>query len=255
MASANVTIRDVRAISYMKVRVAARPSGLWLTPEMLNVPGQRFTGTVRENVVEGEFEIEHARYDGAHAPPFPPDLGGDASLKRFLGADDYIQAGDPVLAAQAREITDGARDSWDAARRLSAWVAVHIKGAIPGGVTARGTFDQGAGDCGGHSFLLAALCRSVGIPARVVWGCLYTPHQDGAFGQHAWNEVYMGAAGWIPLDTTASEVDYVDSGHLRIGVFGSVATSMNMRSIEILDYRGAGRGNASRHPASTSRPR
>ena len=125
-------------------------------------------------------------------------------------------------------------------------MAQHIKGAIPGGVTARGTFDQGAGDCGGHSFLLAAMCRSVGIPARVVWGCMYTPHQGGAFGQHAWNEVYMGPAGWIPLDTTIAEVDYVDSGHIRIGVFGSVATSLNSRSIDVLDYRVAPAGRSAR---------
>jgi transglutaminase-like putative cysteine protease len=249
MASANVSIPDLRGITYMKVRVAARPSGLWLTPDGLNVPGQRFTGTVRDNVVEGVFEIEHARYGGAAAPPFPPDFGADPDLKRFLGADDYIQAGDPVLAAKARDLTAGARDCWEATRRLSAWVASNIKGTIPGGVTARGTYDQGAGDCGGHSFLLAALSRSVGIPAHVVWGCMYTPHQGGAFGQHAWNEVYMGAAGWIPLDTTASEVDYVDSGHLRIGTFGSVATSLNIRSIEILDHRGSGRGPSAQRPA------
>jgi transglutaminase-like putative cysteine protease len=238
MAKANVAIPDIRGIAYMKVRVAARPSGVWLTPEALNFPGQRFTGTVRENAVDGVFEIEHARYDGANAPPFPAVLAGDPSLKRFLGSDDYIQAGDPVIADKAREITAGAKNSWEAARRLSAWVAQHIKGAIPGGVTARGTFDQGAGDCGGHSFLLAAMCRSVGIPARAVWGCMYTPQGGGAFGQHAWNEVYMGPAGWIPLDTTIGEPDYVDSGHIRIGVFGSVATSLNARSIEILEHRG-----------------
>ena len=109
MAKANVAIPDIRGIAYMKVRVAARPSGLWLTPEALSVPGQRFTGTVTENVVDGVFEIEHVKYDGANAPPFPTDFAGDASLKRFLGSDDYIQSGDPVLSAKAREITLGAR--------------------------------------------------------------------------------------------------------------------------------------------------
>ncbi len=116
----------------------------------------------------------------------------------------------------------------------------NIKGAIPGGGTARGTYDQLAGECGGHSFLLAAFCRAVGIPARAVWGCLYIPHGGGAFGQHAWNEVYMGEAGWIPLDTTIGETDYVDSGHVRIGVFQSLATSLNARSLEIIDHRSSG---------------
>jgi len=183
--------------------------------------------------------MAYPRYDGAGAPPFPPpDFSKDASLRPHLEANDMIQAGDAVLREKARGITAGSRDSWEAARRLSAWVATEIKGAIPGGITARGTFDQRAGECGGHSFLMAALSRSVGIPARVVWGALYVPDGGGAFGRHGWNEVYMGAAGWIPLDTTIRETDYVDSGHLRIGMFqSSVATNLDLREVEILEHR------------------
>ncbi len=252
---ANLLIQNVRGISYMKVRAAARPSGIRLTPEALSVPGQRFTGILQDNLLEGVFEIEHPRYDGAGAPPFPPpDFSKDPPLRRYLEANDMIQADDAVLRDKAREITAGSRDSWDAARRLSEWVAKEIKGVIPGGITARGTFDQRAGECGGHSFLMAAFSRSVGIPARVVWGALYVPDGGGGFGRHGWNEVYMGTAGWIPLDTTIQETDYVDSGHLRIGVFeASVATDLDLRQVEILEYRvapaagphaGPGRGPA-----------
>ncbi len=41
-----VSIADIQAISYMKVEARLEPQGLWITPEGLNVPGQRFTGTV-----------------------------------------------------------------------------------------------------------------------------------------------------------------------------------------------------------------
>lgn len=237
MTPTNATITNVRAIAYMKVRASMRPSGLWLSPESLSVPGQRFTGTVRDNTVDGVFEIAHPRYDGAGAPAFPPAFGNDPALRAFLSSDDLIQADDPVLVAKAREITAGSRDSWDASRRLSAWIGANIKGAIQGGGSARGTFDQRAGECGGHSFLMAAFARAVGIPARVVWGCMYTPRNGGEFGQHAWNEVYMGAAGWVPLDTTIGETDYVDSGHIRIGVFQSVATALNAQRLEVLEHR------------------
>lgn len=237
MTPTNVTIRDVRAISYLKVRASMRPSGLWLTPDALNVPGQRFTGTVKDNGVEGVFEISHPRYTGMNAPAFPPDFGSDPELRVFLSSDDLIQAGDPVLAGKAREITQGSRNSWEASRRLAAWIRANIKGTVQGGGSARGTFDQRAGECGGHSFLMAAFARSVGIPARVVWGCMYTPRNGGEFGQHAWNEVYMGEAGWIPLDTTIGETDYVDSGHIRVGAFQSMATVLNARSFEILEHR------------------
>lgn len=233
----NASIPNVRAISFMRVGVAMRPFGLQLSPEALNVGGQRFTGTVTDNLVEGVFEIAHPRYDGRNAPPFPPQFGSDPALREYLQADGYIQSDDRALREKAREITGGAHDSWDAACRLSRWVASEIKGAIPGGVTSRGTFNQRAGECGGHSFLLAAFSRSVGIPARAVWGCIYVPRDGGVFGRHAWNEVYMGEAGWIPLDTTIGEPDYVDSGHLRLGVIQSLSNGIDVKRIEILEHR------------------
>ncbi len=234
---ANRTIPNPNDISFMKVRAVIDPTGLWVSPETLNVPGQRFIGTVKDNHIEGEFEIEHRRYDGSKAPPFPPDFGRDAALKEFLEPSDFIQSADPVLIEKAREITKGSKDSWEAARRLAQWVADNIKGAIPGGVTAKGVYDTRSGECGGYGFLTAAFCRAVGIPARIVWGCLYATSGEGVFGQHGWNEIYMGEAGWIPLDTTRHEIDYVDSGHIRIGIHQSTATALNARTIEILDHR------------------
>ncbi|MBZ5497038.1 MAG: hypothetical protein LAP85_11600 [Acidobacteriia bacterium] len=241
IANANISIPNPREISYMKVRTTIDPTGFWVSPEGLNIPGQRFAGTVKDNRVEGEFEIEHRRYDGSKAPPFPPDFSREPALKDHLAASELIQSDDPVLVEKAREITKGSRDSWEAARRLSRWVGENIEGAIPGGGTARGVYDTRSGECGGHSFLVAAFCRAVGIPARVVWGCLYVPSGGGAFAQHAWNEIYMEEAGWIPVDSTVGETDLVDSGHIRIGIHQSTTTALNARKMEILEYRiGAG---------------
>jgi transglutaminase-like putative cysteine protease len=230
-------IADVQGISAMKVRARMEPVGAKLTEEGLNGPGQRFTGSVRENMVEGVFEISHARYDGTNAPPFPTQFSGDPELLPYLEASALIEADDAVLAGKARRITVGAADAWEAATRLSAWVAHNIAYAIPGGGTARKTYDVREGECGAHSLLLAAFCRTVGIPARVVWGCMYTPNLGGSFGQHAWNEIYMGEAGWIPVDATAMEVDFVDSGHLRVGEMESTVIALNAKDMEILDYR------------------
>jgi len=234
---ANRTIPNPDDISYMKARAVIDPTGAWISPESLNIPGQRFVGTVKDNHIEGEFEVEHRRYEGVKAPPFPPDFGRDPALKEFLEPSDFIQSGDPVLIAKAREITQGSKDSWEAARRIALWVSDNIKGAIPGGGTAKGVYDTRGGECGGFGFLTAAFCRAVGIPARVVWGCLYANSGGGVFGQHGWNEIYMGEAGWIPIDTTRRQVDYCDSGHIRIGVHQSTATALNARKIEILDFR------------------
>ena len=244
LAKTNISIPNVKDISYMKVRTVIEPTGLWVSPEALTVQGQRFTGTVKDNLVEGEFEVEHRRYDGAKAPPFPPDFSRDPAMKDYLVPSELIQSDDPLLVEKAREITKGSRDSWEAARRLSRWVSGNIQGAIPGGGTARGVYDSRSGECGGHSFLMAAFCRAVGIPARVAWGCMHLPERGGIFGQHGWNEIYMGEAGWIPVDTTAGEIDYVDSGHIRIGLHQSTATQLNARKMEILDYRVDSGGSA-----------
>jgi transglutaminase-like putative cysteine protease len=220
----------------MKVKATIEPIGLWVTQQSLNVPGQSFTGNIKDNLVEGVFEIEHKRYDGSNAPSFPPDFSEDESLKKYLGPEKMIESEDPVLIKKAKEITKGSKDSWEAACRLSKWVSENITYAIPGGMTARNTYDLKAGECGAHSILLAAFCRAVGIPARVVWGCMYVPNYGGAFGQHGWSEIYMGKAGWITVDSTASEIDYVDSGHIRIGEYQSMVTALNPKKMEVLDF-------------------
>jgi len=250
-AKVNVAIADVQAISYMKVKASVEPTGLWVTREGLNITGQRFTGTINDNLVEGIFEIEHKRYDGSDAPAFPPDFSKDQSLKKYLEPEELLESDDPVLIKKAQEITQGSKDSWEAACRLSKWVAENIGYAIPGGGTARKTYDIKAGECGAHSLLLAAFCRAVGIPARVVWGCMYVPNYGGAFGQHGWSEIYMGKAGWITVDATANETDYVDSGHIRIGEYQSLATALNPKEMEVLDFRaGSMKMGQTEEPAS-----
>jgi hypothetical protein len=233
----NASIPDIQKISYMKVKAVMEPTGQWLTPEDLNVPGQRFTGTVTENLVEGVFEMEHPHFDGAGAPPYPAPAFDDESLRAYLEPSEFIESNDPVLIEKARHLTEGSGDSWEAACRLSQWVADEIAYEIPGGATARRTYDMRAGECGSHSILLATFCRSLGIPARVVWGCMYSPNFGGAFGQHAWTEVYMGGAGWIPVDSTAHEAGFVDSGHIRLGLLQSHSIALNAKSMEVLDYR------------------
>ena len=232
----NVAISDVQALSYMKVDAVIEPIGQNFTKDDLNVPGQKFTGTVKENHIEGTFEISHTRYDGNNAPSFPPDFN-DPSLKKYLSADGRIESNDDVLIQKAKELTDGSKNSWEAATRLSNWVAENIHYAIPGGGTSRKTYDIRAGECGAHSFLLAAFCRAVGIPARVVWGGMYIPNYGGGFGQHGWNEIYMGDAGWIPVDATALEYDFVDAGHIRISEYQSTSSSFNGKKFEIIDYK------------------
>jgi transglutaminase-like putative cysteine protease len=230
----NKQIKDIRGIASMKVqaRLEAIPAA---SLEDLNVTGQTFKGKVSDNMISGEFEVDHDRYKGSNALPFGTANHFTENVKIYLKSEEMIESDHSEIMNLASEITKGSTDIWEAACRLSNWVAENMDGSIHGG-SALETFRRGDGPCGSQSLLMAALCRAVGIPARVVWGCLYTPEYGGSFGHHGWNEVYMGESGWIPLDVTIHETDYVDSGHIRLGVLKTIATVINFKEMNILAY-------------------
>ena len=210
-------INEFKGMNYARIKVRINTVGDAVSFETLNLPGQNFSGEVTEGYIDGIFEIEPIKYDGTGAPDFPPGPGSIREVAGYLKPSEFVESNDMEISRKAEQITKGAADSWEAAKMLSSWVNINIKGAIPGGGTAKGTLKEREAECGGHSRLLTAFCRSVGIPARVVQGCMYVPDHGGFFGQHAWTEVWMGEAGWIPVDATIGEIDYVDAGHIRLG--------------------------------------
>jgi len=230
----NERIDDLRRISSMTVQAdldAFPGPGM----EDLNVEGQSFRGSLAGNSLKGTFEVEQRPYGGKDALSFGKQHHFNEDMHMYLQPEELIQSGAPEIKDLSLRLTEGSKDFWEATCRLSSWVAENIDGSIKGG-SALETLQRGDGSCGSQSMLLAALCRASGIPARIVWGCIYTPEYGGSFGHHGWNEVYVGAAGWIPVDATIHETDYVDSGHVRLGELKTDATVINFREMWILDY-------------------
>ncbi len=226
-------IPDIMNLSWLRVKAKLNSYGEEITVQDLNFPGQNFEGTVSGSLIDGIFEIKPVRYTGKNAPPFPPDFSKSPDLKKYLESELVIESDDPLIISEAVRLSAGSKDSWEAAVRLSKWVAENIAGALPGGISAINTLKTREAECGGHSRLLAAFCRAVGIPARLSVGCMYTAYYSGGFGQHAWTEVYMGDAGWIPVDATINEPDYIDAGHIRLGE----NATFRPVTMEILDFR------------------
>ncbi len=230
----NKRIENIRAITSMRVGAS-----LEVIPESslddLNVTGQLFEGELADNWISGVFEVKHKRYYGQNAPELDYYNKVSEEIAIYLIPEEMIESNDSQINTIANEVTAGETNSWKAVKLLSEWVAENIDGSVYGG-SAMETLERGNGACGSQSLLMAALCRAAGIPARVVWGCMYTLVDGGSFGHHGWNEVYMGEAGWIPIDVTSHEIDYVDSGHIRLGVLKTKVTVINFREMEILDY-------------------
>ena len=80
-----------------------------------------------------------------------------------------------------------------------------------------------SGTCRDFATLMIEAIRHLGYAARFVSGYLYTPWLDagdsrtvGAGATHAWVQVYLPGAGWIPFDPTNNLVG--DTDLIRVGV-------------------------------------
>lgn len=73
------------------------------------------------------------------------------------------------------------------------------------------TLDRVCGSCRDFAVLFAEAIRTLGFGARLVSGYLYDPSDDqrgsaGSGSTHAWVEVFVPGAGWIPFDPTNRSV-------------------------------------------------
>jgi hypothetical protein len=74
--------------------------------------------------------------------------------------------------------------------------------------------DDRVGDCTEYAVLLTTLARSIGLPARTVFGLAYADGQEPAFAYHAWNEIHV-AGEWLAFDPTWGQ-DRVDATHIPL---------------------------------------
>jgi transglutaminase-like putative cysteine protease len=76
------------------------------------------------------------------------------------------------------------------------------------------TLDRRSGSCRDLAVLLIEAARCLGFGARIVTGYLYNPAADnagvaaiGAAATHAWADIYLPGAGWIPYDPTNGTIN------------------------------------------------
>ncbi|MDO8873776.1 MAG: transglutaminase domain-containing protein [Methanoregula sp.] len=133
----------------------------------------------------------------------------DAEYRKYTAAGKNIVI-TPEMKKKAMEIVGNETNPYLQAR-LIYW---HIMDTLPyshvphiwletsGTPESSFVLNTGFGDCGSQSMYFAALCRSLGIPARAVGGYQLIP---GGEGPHFWAEYYLEGYGWIPVDVTAAE--------------------------------------------------
>ncbi|MCD6664395.1 MAG: transglutaminase domain-containing protein [Comamonas sp.] len=142
--------------------------------------------------------------------------GGADTLRQALRPTRLLPT-DGIVRATALKATQGARGDEAKARALYDWVVANawrepeVKGCGEGDIKTMLETGNLGGKCADINALFVGLCRSVGVPARDVYGIRVAPssfgyqqlggksaHLTGA--QHCRAEVYLQAHGWTAMD-------------------------------------------------------
>ena len=116
----------------------------------------------------------------------------------------------PEIKAKAESIVAGERNPYLAAKKIYDYIVNNVEYSfmphLALGVLEKPesvfVHEHGYGDCGAQSMYFAALCRSIGIPAKSSGGYQLVP---GFAGPHFWAEFYLSNYGWVPVDTSIAQ--------------------------------------------------
>ncbi|MFM7149362.1 MAG: transglutaminase-like domain-containing protein [Gemmataceae bacterium] len=166
--------------------------------EVKNVSGGRFDLLVHP--------VRNAATGGAASPTPGPE---------YLSSSFFLDHDKPQIKELAQRILSEETDPWNRARKIERWVKNNLRNdnsapLVPASQIATGL----KGDCRHHSFLTAALARSVGIPSRTAIGLLYVNRGGPRLGFHMWTEVFIDGK-WLGLDSTLGQGG-VSACHIKV---------------------------------------
>ncbi len=100
----------------------------------------------------------------------------DRDLKRFLGRSPYIETKHAKIKKTVREIEASLAEhdqqpasAWQRVEAIYQYVQDHVEYVEGPDKSAVRTLADASGDCQNISALFVALCRTAGVPARIVW--------------------------------------------------------------------------------------
>jgi hypothetical protein len=181
-----------------------------------------------------------------NAPPGDtfPYKGTDKKLIEETKPGRFLQSDDPNIIGLAKQAIGDTNDSAEAAKRIEAFVAKYVKNVSfsVGYASASEVAATRRGDCSEFAVLCAAMCRSIGIPAKVTVGVAYVNDFESktGFGGHAWVEAFIGGK-WVGLDSAfkAGGLGRFDAGHIALASgdgepadFFNMATTLGKFKIE-----------------------
>jgi transglutaminase-like putative cysteine protease len=131
-------------------------------------------------------------------------------MEQFLRSTDVIDWEHPVVFSRAMEISNGATDVQEIARRCFEWVRDRIEHSAdfqrnPVTCSASAVLACGTGYCYAKSHLLAALLRANGIPAGFCYQRLSIGDSGSPYSLHGLNAIFLPKCGWYRIDARGNK--------------------------------------------------
>jgi len=173
-----------------------------------------------EQLKEGGVIVTVRPADAPAGAKFPYE-GKDGNTLEAMKPTRFVQSDYNEIIELAKRAVGETKDAAEAVKKIESFVSGYIenKSLSVGYASAAEVAASKAGDCTEFAVLTAAMCRAVGIPARMVTGLVYTKtfgNKENVFGGHAWVEAYVGDK-WIGLDATRAPKGF-DAGHIALAI-------------------------------------
>lgn len=140
-------------------------------------------------------------------------------VSQYLQSSEKIEADNIKIINKAGLLTKNFPNDLDKAKAVFEFVNTYMnydesdqyanKGALS-------ALNMGKGVCEDYAALFTALCRAVGVPARVIQGYKFDSGInknkgliDASSNGHAWAEFFLTGYGWIPVETAQ---EYLENG-------------------------------------------
>ncbi|MCL5773676.1 MAG: transglutaminase-like domain-containing protein [Firmicutes bacterium] len=146
--------------------------------------------------------VSHDMYFNLDPAEIQPFDNKDPLLKPYLKSEKHITISDD-LKNLAYSIVKDEKNPLARAMMIYVWMTDNlIYSFLPHEIIedeSEYVLRTRKGDCGAQSIFYAALCRALGIPARVSGGWHLGP---GFRLNHLWTEIYIPPYGWVPVDSS-----------------------------------------------------
>lgn len=185
----------------------------------LKVTGGEFQADIKLRFGPGKYTVwagaDRTNFNGKIRFQVLNELEKDT---RYIVASAYVDSNHPKIVGLANSLVNVEMSDIQKLQEIHGWVIENISYDYQAYLRQENVLTpasrilvEGEGMCRDYSFLLAALSRAAGLPARVVYG--QAGNSDNWRTQlHAWNEVLVDGQ-WVIVDATWN------SGHIQNGAF------------------------------------